>query len=86
MTLFLFCHIISYVVKTNLWYRDLVETSRPKLKISKFVHFAEIFQKIIITAIKVEFFQISDIFPICCGCFLLTNTKNKNLVELQKFC
>jgi len=31
MALFLFCQIISYVVKTNLWYRQLVKTSRPKL-------------------------------------------------------
>jgi len=34
---------------------------------------------------KVEFFQISGIFPICFGCFLLTNTTEKKLVELQKF-
>ena len=30
-------------------------------------------------------FQISGIFPICFGCFLLTNTTEKKLVELQKF-
>ena len=34
---------------------------------------------------KVEFFQISGIFPIYFGCFLLTNTTEKKLVELQKF-
>jgi len=51
MALFLFYQIISYVVKINLSYRHLVETSRPKPEISKFVHFAEIFQKIIITTL-----------------------------------
>jgi len=30
-------------------------------------------------------FQISGIFPICFSCFLLTNTTEKKLVELQKF-
>jgi len=29
MALFLFHPTISYVVKTNLWYQDLVKTSRP---------------------------------------------------------
>ena len=54
MALFLFCQIISYVVRTNLWYRHLVKTSKAKLEISKFVHFAEIFQKIIAT-LKLNF-------------------------------
>jgi len=56
MALFLFCHIICYVVKTNIWYWDL-KTSRPKLQISKFVHFAEIFQKIIISTLKLNFWN-----------------------------
>jgi len=78
MALFLFCHIISYVVKTNLWYRDLVKTSRPKLKILKFVYFAEVFQKIIITTLRLNFFKFLTFF-------LLTNATEKKLVELQKF-
>ena len=62
IALVLFCHIISYVVKTNLWYQDLVKTSRPKLKILKFVHFAEIFQKIMITTFKLNFFKFLAFF------------------------
>ena len=64
MALFLFYQIISYVVKTNLWIRHLVETSRPRPKpeIAKFVHFAEIFQKIIITTLKLNFFKFLAFF------------------------
>ena len=50
------CQIISYVIETNLWYQHLVKTSTPKLEISKFVHFAENFQKNIITTLKLKFF------------------------------
>ena len=82
MALFLFCHIISYVVKTNLWYWDLIKTLRPKLEISKFVHFAV--SKNYHHHFKVEFSQISSIFLICFGCFLLIQQRKK-LVELQKF-
>ena len=57
MALYLFCQIISYVVKTNLWYRHLAKTLRAKLEISKFVHFAEIFQKTIIATLKLSFFK-----------------------------
>ena len=84
MALFLFCHIICYVVKTNIWYWDLLKTSRPKLQISKFVHFAEIFQKIIITTLKLNFW-ISGTFPICFGCFSLTNKTEKNLLNYRSF-
>jgi len=69
MALFLFYQIASYVVNTKLWYRHLVKTLRAKPEISKFVHFTEIFQKIIITTLKLIFFQISGIFPICFACF-----------------
>jgi len=69
---------------TNLQYRDLVQTSRPKLEISKFAHFAEI-QKIIVTTLELNFFLIFDIFLMCFGCFLRANTTEKKLVELQKF-
>jgi len=34
---------------------------------------------------KLNFFQISDIFPTCFGCFLRANTTNQKIVELQKF-
>ena len=34
---------------------------------------------------KVEFFQISGIFPICFGCFLLTNTTEKNSLNYRSF-
>ena len=56
MALFLFCLIISYVVKTNLWYQDLVKTLRPKLEISKFVHFVKNFKNNY-HRFKVEFFS-----------------------------
>jgi len=80
MTLFLFCQIISYVVKTvTLETKTLLEakdwdfmknsetwpvtwTTRPRLDISKSVHFAKIFQKMIITTAKLNFFLISNIF------------------------
>jgi len=35
---------------------------RPKLEILKFVHFAEIFQKIIITTLKLNFFKFLEFF------------------------
>jgi len=60
--IFLFCQIISYVVKTNLWYRDLVITSSLKLEISKFVHFAKTFQKIIINTLNLNFFKFLAFF------------------------
>jgi len=85
MALFLFCHIISYVVKINLWYKDLVKTSRPKLKILKFVHLAEIFQKITITTSKLNFFKFLAFFPsVLVATYWLTQLRKK-LVELQKF-
>ena len=68
---------LQYVVTTNIWYWDLVKSLRPKLEISKFVHFAEIFQKINFTTWKLNFFQIYGIFPICFSCVLFTNTKEK---------
>jgi len=49
------------------------------------VHFVEIFQKIIITTLKLKFFQISSIFPICFGCFLFTNTTEKNSLNYRSF-
>ena len=79
MALFLFCHIISYVVKTNLWYRDLVKTARPKLKISKFVHFGEFFQKIIISTLKLNFFyfwHFSHLFWLVVSYLLIQQRKN----------
>jgi len=57
MALFLFCQII-----TNLWYWDLVKTLRPKLEISKLVDFAETFQRIIITTLKLNFFKFLEFF------------------------
>ena len=80
MALFLFCKIINYGVKTDLWYRDLVKTSRPKPKISKFVNFAKDYHHF-----GVEFFQIFGIFPICFSCFLLSNTTEKNLLNYRSF-
>ena len=76
--LFFFCQISSYVLKTNLWYRDLDKTSRPKLQISKFVHFPEIFPKIIITTLKLNFLNLFWLF--------LTYWYNREKrIELQKF-
>jgi len=85
MVLFLFCHIISYVVKTNLWYRDLVKTSRPKLKISKFVHFAEIFQKIIITTLKLNFFKFLPFFQSLLVVSYLLIQQRKNSLNYRNF-
>jgi len=68
MALFLFCQIISYVVKTNLWYQGLVKTSRPQLEISKFVHFAENFKKLS-SPLWSWIFSNSAIFPIFFSCF-----------------
>jgi len=41
--------------------------------------------KIIITALKLNFFQISGIFSMCFGCLLLANTTEKKLVDSQRF-
>jgi len=84
MALFLFCHIISYVVKTNLWYRDLVKTLRPKLKILKFVHFAEIFQKIIII-LKLNFFKFLAFFQSVLAVSYLLIQQRKNLLNYRSF-
>ena len=80
MALFLFCHIISYVVKTNLWYRDLVKTLIPELEILKFVHFAEIFQKIIITTLKLNFFKRLAFFQsVLVASYLLIQQRKNSL-------
>jgi len=83
----LFCQIIIYVVKTNLWYRHLVEALRPKLDISKFVHFAENFQKMIISTLKLNFFFkfLAFFQSILVVSFLLIQYNRQKLVELQKF-
>jgi len=79
MALFLF------VVRTSLWYWHLVKTSRPKLEIFRICAFCWIFSKNYHHHFEVEFFQIAGIFPICFGCFLLTNTTREKFVELLKF-
>ena len=84
IALVLFCHIISYVVKTNLWYQDLVKTSRPKLKILKFVHFAEIFQKIIII-LKLNFFKFLAFFQSVLAVSYLLIQQRKNLLNYRSF-
>ena len=79
VALFLFWQIISYVVKTNFWYRHIVETLRPKLNISKFVHFAEICQKIIIITSKLNFFKFRSFFRyFLVVSYLLTEKKSLN--------
>jgi len=85
MALFLVCHIISYVVKTNLWYRDLVKTSRPKLEISKFVHFAEIFQEIIITTLKLNFYKFLAFFQSVLVVSYLLIQQRKNSLNYRIF-
>jgi len=86
MALFLFCQIITYAVKTNLWYQDLVKTSRPKLKISKFVQFAEIFQKIIITTLKLNFFKFLAFFQsvLVVSYLLIQQRKTRWITEIYK--
>jgi len=82
----------------NLQDQGLVETSRPRLhqnfrdlkfenetssQVLKFVHFAESFQKNVVTTSQVEFFRSSHIIPICFHCFFPANTTEKKFVELQ---
>ena len=67
-----------------LWCRHLVITFRAKLKISKFVHFAEIKKKFT-SSLWTWIFQIFGIFLICFGCFLLTNATEKNSLNYRSF-
>jgi len=43
------------------------------------------YSKNIVATTKLQFFQISGIFPTCFGCFLSANTADKKHVDLQKF-
>ena len=76
MALFLFYHIMCYVVKTNIWYWDLLKTSRPKLQISNLCSLLK-FSKKLSSPLQSWIFEITGTFPICFGCFLLTNTTEK---------
>jgi len=76
MALFLFCNIICYVVKTNIWYWDLLKTSRPNFRFQNLCILLKIFKKLS-SPLQSWIFEISGTFPICFGCFLLTNTTEK---------
>jgi len=64
--LFVVNHTINATPPKRLQqYQHLVKTLRQKLEISKFVHFAENFQKIIITTLKLifsNFWHFSNLF------------------------
>jgi len=71
----------------NLRDRDLVKTLRPRLhqksrgrdsRLQNMWILPKFSKKIFVIISKLNFFQISDIFPTCFGCFMPANTTNKN--------
>jgi len=89
MTIFLFCQINSYVVKTvtllKLWDRDFIKNSEIQDWDSRLQNLCILlkFFKKVLSALLSNFFWISGIFPTCFDCFLPGNTTVKKLIELQ---
>ena len=86
---------VTFKTETWLKFRDETETSsktprprietwssRPRLEISKFVHFSKKKNVVITSDLH---FLISGIFPTCFGCFLPANTTNKKSLNYRNF-
>jgi len=86
---------VTFYTETDTWlkFRDETETSSktPTIEVwdrdsrlQNLCVLPKLKKNVVITS-DLNFFQISGIFPTCFGCFLPTNTTNKNLWIIQIF-
>ena len=73
------------LVKISRRDRDFIKNSETETRDFKICAFCRNFLKNVVIPSDFNFFQISDIFPTCFGCFLPVNTTNNKSLKYRNF-